>query len=192
MNERGLSLVEVLIAMAISVIVGALLLVIIVNSAGLFYKESSKVGQGIGVNNALSQISQTIKNSTGVVSSYISGATIYTSGPAQLVLKIPSIDSSGNIIANTYDNFVFFLDQDKLRFKSFPDITVPSSRKAADQILSLNVKSVLIQYLSSANPPLEVVPTVATKVRITLTLRKKAGAAFETNTATSEANLRND
>lgn len=189
---KGFSLIEAILAVVITSVVGTLLLVIIVNSAGLFYKESSKVGQGIGVNNALSQISQNIKNSTGVLASYTSGSEAYTSNSTQLVLKIPSVDTNNNIITNTFDYFVFFLDLDKLRFKSFPDTTAPSSRKPADQILSLNVKSLLIQYFNSANPPQEVAPTVATKIRITLTLRQKAGASFETHTATSEASLRND
>lgn len=178
---KGLSLMEVLIAMGIAIVVGGLLLIIIVNSAGLFYKQSSKVEQGRNINDALTQIRQNIKQSSSIDP---------TSTPEQLVLKISSIDSSGDIIADTFDNFVFSKDQRNLRFKTFPNAL--SSRKAQDQIFSTSVDSLNFQYLDLANPPNEVAPVSAVKVRITLTLKQKSGADYETNTATTEASLRND
>ncbi len=188
---RGLTLVEVLIAMGISVIVGALLLVIIVNSAGLFYSQSSKVGQGLGVNDALAKIRETIRESSLIAVSYPESASpTYTTGSTQLVLKLSSIDSNGNIVLNVYDYFVFFFDTDKLRLKSFPN--TQSSRKVQDQILSLNVDSVKFQYFDLTVPPNEVAPTTAIKVRIFLSLKQKVGQRFETSSATSETNLRND
>ncbi len=192
LRNRGLTLVEMLIAMGIASIVGSLLLVIIVNSAGLFYKESSKVGQGIGVNDSLSEIRGSIKEAKGIEASYPAGSSpIYTTGSTQLILSISSIDINNNLISGVYDFYVYFLDGDKLKFKSFPD-TNQSSRKAANQILSLNVDDLLFQYLNSQNPPQEVSPLSASKIRITLKLKQKSGGGYETNVATSEANLRND
>lgn len=187
---RGLTLVEVLIAMGISVVVGVLLLAVIVNSSGLFYSQSSKVGQGVGVNDALSKIRSTIKESAGIVPAYAFESTTYTTGATQLVLKLPSLDGSGNIISDTFDHFIFFPDQTKLRFKSFPHSL--SIRKMQDQILSLNVDSIKFQYFDSATPPNEVAPTTAAKVRISLSLKQKTGQSFEVSIATSEASLRND
>lgn len=186
--KRGLTLVEVLIAMGIATIVGGLLLVIMVNSAGLFYKQSSKVEQGLGINDALGKIRESVKQASSVASSYTSGSTTYTSGASQLVLKVPAIDSAGNIISDTFDHYVFYKDEAKLRFKIFPDLT--SIRKSADQIFSTNADSLLFQYYDSLSS--EVTPSSAVKVKITLSLRQKAGADYETNIATSEANLRND
>ena len=187
---KGFTLLEVLITMGISVAVGALLVVIIVNTIGISTKESSKLSEGLNINDALYQVRNNIKNSSGVAVSYIDGSTTYTSSVTQLVLKIASIDASNNFIANTYDYFVFFLDQNKLRFKTFPNVL--SSRKAQNQIFSTLVDSLKFQYLNSANPPLEVTPSSALKVRMSITLKQKTGANFETTTATSEANLRND
>ncbi len=98
------------------------------------------------------------------------------------MLKVASIDSQGNIIADTYDYLVFYKDQNYFRFKIFPDPL--SSGKQSDRIFSNMVDNLNFQYFNAAIPPVEVVPTSATKVRITL--------RFETTTATSEANLRND
>lgn len=188
---RGLTLVEVLIAMGISVIVGALLLVIILNSSGLFLNQSSKVGQGLESNDALAKIRETIRESSLIASSYPESASpVYTSGSGQLVLKLSSVDSNGNIVSDTYDYFVFFFDTDKLRLKSFPD--TQSTRKAQDQILSFNVDSIKFQYFDSTVPPNEVSPSSAAKIKITLSLKQKAGQSFEVSIATTEASLRND
>lgn len=171
---------------------GALLLIIIFNSAGLFYKESSKVGQGLGVNDSLSAIRSGIKESSAIVLSYPVGSSpTYTTGSTQLILSVSSIDSNNNLISGVFDYYVFFLDGDKLKFKSFPNVD-SSSRKEANQILSLNVDSLLFQYFNSQIPPQEVSPSLASKIRITLKLKQKSGAGYEQSIATSEANLRND
>ena len=189
-EEKGLTLLEVLITTAIAIIVGLLLFAVLINSAGIFYKENSRIGQGLSSNDALNLIRQEIKQSSGVVSSYQIDAATYTSGETQLVLKIPSIDSSENIITDTFDYFVFYQDQDKLRLKSEPN--AQSSRKKQNQILALNVSKVLFQYFNNAYPPGEVAAASATKVRLTLSLKQKAGAGTEQNISTSEATLNND
>lgn len=176
--------------MGIVIVVGVLLVVIMVNSAGLFTQQSSKIQEGLNINDALSLVRSSIKQATVVAANYTSGSTTYTSGANQLVLKVVSIDSSNNIISDTFDYFVFFLDQKSFHFKIFPD---PASfRKPADRILSTSVNSLGFQFLNSANPPVEVSPPTATKVRITLSLIQKIGIKFETSISTSEANLRND
>lgn len=181
LNSKGLTLVEVLIAMGIAVITGSLLFVIIVNSSGLFYKQSSRLQEGLNSNDALMKFRQSIKEASSIDS---------TSTAEKLVLKISSIDSSGNLIDNTYDNFEFYKDQKFLRFKVTPDAL--SSRKLQDQIFSNSVENLYIQYFNSAIPPLEVSPQLSSKVRISLTLKQKAGADYEISISTSEGSLRND
>lgn len=183
MRERGLTLVEVLVAMGVAGVVGALLLVIIVNSAGMFTEQSSKVQEGLNINDALSRLRSSVKDASAVADSYISGETLYTTGESQLVLKVASIDALGNLLVDTFDYFVFFKDQSYLRFKTFPDSE--SFRQPLNSVLSTGVDNLVFQYFNSASPPVEVTPAVATKVRISLTLN-------QTNIATSEANLRND
>ncbi|MBI2330344.1 hypothetical protein HYU94_03060 [Candidatus Daviesbacteria bacterium] len=180
-RNYGLTLIEVLIAVGIATVAGVLLLVIIVNSVGLFSKQSSKVQEGLNMNDALSEIRSSIKQATGIAD---------TSSANQLVLRVSSIDTSGNIIDNTFDYFVFSLDQHFLKFKILPDSL--SSRKAQDRVFSSSVDNINFQYFNSATPPVEVIPPSATKVRTTLVLKQQFGADSETSTATSEASLRND
>lgn len=186
---KGFTFIELIITMGISSIIGVLLLVIIVNSTGVFYKQSSKLSQGLNINDAFSKIIGNIKQASSIAVSYINGSTTYTSGPIQLVLKIPSIDSSGNIILNTYDYFVYFLDQNTFRLKTFPDAL--SARKSLDQIFSTSVDSLNFQYFDFSSPPNEVAPGAALKIRVTIKLKQRNGTNFETSIATTEANLRN-
>lgn len=187
---RGFTLLEAVIAMGLTAIVGVLLLVIIINSAGLSTQQSSKVTEGLNVNDTLSQIRNTVKIASSVADSFTSGSDTYTTGQTKLVLKVPSVGSNNNIIAETYDYFVFYSDQHFLRLRVFPDSL--STRKAKDQIFSTSVNSLSFQYLNSADPPLEVIPINATKVKVTLVLSQKVGLNTETHVATTEANLRNE
>ncbi|MBI2020283.1 hypothetical protein HYS94_02575 [Candidatus Daviesbacteria bacterium] len=190
MKERGVTISEALIVLAITALVGSILTAIIVNSTGLFYKESSKVQQGLGLNDALAKIRVNVKEASSIASSFVDQGTTYTSSATQLVLQVPSIDSGGNIIANTFDHVVIYLDGTLLRFKLFPNQL--SSRILVDEILTTVAEAIVFKYYDSANPPQEVSPIAAEKVQISLTVKQKAGANFETATATSEANLRND
>ena len=189
-RESGFTIVEVLISMLIASIVGGLLVVIMVNSFGLFYKQSSKVEEGLNINTALSSIQNNIKDASSIAISFTKGSETYTSGQNQLVLTVPSIDSSNNIIASTYDYFVLFQDTNMLRYKVFVDSV--SKRKPQDQIFSTSVNNLVIKYFNLASPPVEVSPSNARKVRVTVFLKQKIGISFETTTATTEANLRND
>lgn len=191
MREKGITLVEALLTLGIAVVVGALLLIIMVNSAGLFYQQEGVVGQGLSINEALLNIKETIRGASNVAATYPpTGSPTYTSGATQLVLKVPSTDSENNIILGVFDYFVFFKDSDKLRFKTFPDSQ--SSRKAQDQIFTTKLDSLIFEYFDGQIPPQSVQPNLAVKIKITLLLKQKAGAGIETNVATAEANLRND
>lgn len=188
---KGLTLLEVLISIGIATVVSGFLLVIIVNSTGLFYKQSSKIEQGIGANDALSAIRNSIKEAKSIVANYPETQPFtYTTGLIQLVLKLASVDQSGNIITDSFDYYVFYLDQTKLRFKVFPNAL--SQRKSRDQIFSTSVENLEFKYYNLTNPPVEVTPVSAAKIKITLSLKQKSGQAIERSVATTEANLRND
>lgn len=187
---KGLTLVEILVAMGIATVVGGLLLAIMVNSVGVYSNQSSKIQGGLNTNDALLQIRTSIKNAGAIADRYTDGSTTYTTGANQLVLTALSIDSSGNIIDNMSDYFVFFQDQKFLRYKVFPNAV--SSRQLVDKIFSTYLDNLNFKYFNSAISPVEVAPVGAAKIKVTLTLKQKVGAEYETQTAESEVNLRND
>lgn len=181
---KGFTLVELIISVAVAALIGGLLMAIFVNNTGVFYRESSKVSEGLGLNDSLVSIRSSIKQAQAVASSY----TSYSSSASELVLKIPSIDSSGNILGSVYDYIVYTVRQSRLYLKAFPDAA--SSRKSLDQILTNNIDSIVFNYFDSLGNA--TTPPSAVKVRVSITLSQKSGAQNETSVATSEASLRND
>ena len=168
---KGFTLPEVIIGMGVVVLVGGLLILMMVQSTGLFYRESSKISQGVGLNDSLSKIESSIRKSSGVVSS---------STPSQLMLKFPAIDGSGNIIADAFDLETFLLEGGILKYKLLPD--PQSSRILLDTILTKNIESLDFKYLDDSNQI--VLPNLAKKVIATIFLKEQIASA--------EANLRND
>ncbi len=189
MNNKGFTLIELIIVLSVSAMVGLLLISMLVQNSGLFYIQNSRVIQGVGENDALSSFRTYTKVSKAVALSYPeTGSAIYTSGSSILILKLGSIDSSGNLIDNVFDYVVYYVSQNKLYIKIYPG--TGSSRQAVNKILADNVDALNFTYLDATN--LAVSPSSATKVIMRLTLRQKAGTTYEINIATSEANLRND
>jgi prepilin-type N-terminal cleavage/methylation domain-containing protein len=188
-KQSGFTLVEVIIATLISAVVGVLLLSIMVNNTGVFYKQSSKVAEGLGSNDSLTSIRSAIKQASAIAASYpVTGTPTYTSGDSQLVLRLASIDSSGNIIDSTYDYEVFYLSGGNLYLKIFPNAL--SKRQSADRVLSKYASSINFQYLNLSG--VAVSPVSAAQVKVTLSLAQRSGANIETNISTTEANIRND
>ena len=186
--EDGFTLPEVITVMAVAVIIGGLVLGIMVQNTRLFVQESEKVTQGLGLNDALIKIRSAVKEASSVVSGYPQDSPEFSSGASEIVLKLPSIDSSGNIIDNTFDHIVFTKLSDKLYYKLFPNPL--STRVKVDQILAKSVDTIDFRYFDISGN--EVVATTAIKVRVSLSLKQDVGVDTQTSVATSEANLRND
>ncbi len=186
--RNGFTLIETLVVIAIVSIVGFFLFTILVNSTGLFYSENSKVDQGVHINNVLASINNNIKSASFIASGYPEASPTYTTSSQEVVLKLIAIDTSNNIIQNTYDYIVYYKDMDKLRYKLFP--AIGSKRPSTDQILALSVDDILFQYFDSSG--VQVSPASAVKIKAVVSLKQKTGIPALSNTATTEAFLRND
>jgi len=190
-TERGFTLVEIMVVMSVVMVAGGLLLAILVNSTGVFYQQSAKLNQGLGVNDSLSSIRKSIKEADSIAANYpLTGTPQYSSGPSQMVLRLPAIDVAGSKIYNVFDYIVYAVFDGRLYFKLFPDTQNGSVRIEENRILTGNVSSVRFEYLDVSNNPVAL--NLVEKVKVTLVLEQKAGNGYEKNTATSEANLRND
>lgn len=193
-NSLGFTFPELLVAVSIAVLIGGVLMMIMVNNTGLFYQQSSKVDQGLRLNDALTNIRTSVRDAKSVAASYPESAPFtYVTGPGTLVLKLPTITPAGALIPTTFDYTVYYTQNigsppvKALKLKTFPD--AQSAQKPVDKILSHNVDSIVFKFYSG---PDEVPPVSAKKIMSTLTLKQKAGANYETKTATMEAFLRND
>lgn len=184
---RGFTLIEVLIVLAVSSLVGTLLLNLWVQNNRVFYQQTLRVDQTLSLTNSSSKITDLLRQSSGIVVSY----TTYASSNSILVAQLPSINASDQVIENVYDHLVIFADASApkiLRLKIFPN--VQSTRKSEDEVLTTKLATIVFAYLDNNNNVVS--PIAATKIRYTINTSEKAGSADESNNVQQTVNLRNN
>lgn len=189
-SSFGFSLVEILVALGVASVAGVILISILVSGNSLFMQQNSNVFQGLSLNHATEQINDSISQASQVANSYPEMSPTYVTSESVLVLKIPSIDSSGNIIDQKFDYIVISQDDQKsniLRKRVFPDPS--SSRKNENGVLATTVSSLTFSYLDSNN--ITVSPPSATKISFSIMLTEKAGSDNKTSSVSGQVNLRN-
>lgn len=119
--------------------------------------------------------------------------TNYATGDDELIIKIYSIDSTGNIIPSTYDYVVYALDSsESTQLRKIVDPDSTSNRNSLNQVIVKNINSF---SLSSNGTPLSSVGSLSsvTALEIALTVNKTPlQNKTVTQTINSEAELRND
>lgn len=176
--------------MSIAVVVGVLLIQILVQNNGLFYQQQAKVSQGLSLNDATSEIGSDIKSSSGVASGYPASSPTTLSSLGSLVLLLPSIDSSGNVISNTYDYLV--ITQDSKNNQILREITYPdpsSSRPSGNKVLVNNLSLINFYYLDSNGNGVS--PASATQVRFVLNVLDNFGNNNKQSSSSAQITLRN-
>lgn len=187
---KGLSLIELLIMTAVGGIVGILLVQLLVQNSSYTTQQSAKVAQGISLNDLTYAVSNDIKLAGAVASGYPVSSPSYTTNSTNLVLKINSIDSNGNIINQTYDYIVVNQDSTNttiLREQLFPDAT--SSRRAFNHVLVTNLSSIQFSYLDPNDNP--ITPIQAAKVNFVVTVSNQNGIYVQQNSSSAKVSLRN-
>lgn len=190
-TESGFTLLEIMVATAVAGIAGVLIIMILVSSNGVFVTQQNKISQGLTLNDSVSEISKNIKNATHVASGYpIAFPTIVTSS-SSLVIALPSLDSSDNVISNVYDYVTINTDPDNssvLRLQLFPD---PQSRRTSEnKVLATNLSSIVFIFTDKNDIPVS--PSSATKIKFTISVLNKVGSITNQDSLTHSDSLRND
>ncbi len=184
-------MLEVLIATTITGIAGSLLVTIMVQNSGLYTQQTAKVSQGISLNDATTQLTEAIKSASFIAPTYPSINPVYTTDTTTtLILGVPSYDSSGKTIDNTYDYVIFVKDSSNpkiFRKRVFPNAA--SSRKSENRVLLTKLVSILFVYLNQADAPAGI--STASKIDFTLNVSEKAGFSDVQKSSNGVASLRN-
>lgn len=108
----------------------ALLLIIIAQifivSYDIYAKQTAKADNSTSAVLAARTISESARGAMEVLSSYTVNGTVYTSSDDELVLKLPAVDGSGDIITDSYDYIAFYRDGTDAT-KTFSDIEPDAS-----------------------------------------------------------------
>lgn len=190
-DERGFSLVEVLIGVTISGLAGILIVALLVQNNGLFFQQSAKVTQGLAVNDAASQVNELIKSSSFVASTNLIGSPLYSTSSDTLVLALPVFDSGGNLVSNVYDYAILTRDSPNFSvLRKIIFVSPQSSRKSENRVLATKLARVTFVYFDDSGNVVS--PTAASRVNFIINLDEKAGYSNQQSSTSGQINLRNN
>jgi len=187
-KTRGLSLIEILIAMAIVAVILIALLSLYTTGQKYFINESTRADTLQDSQYPLAWITRDVKEALQVLSSWGS----YTTSSNCLVLEIPSVDSSGVIIdiSADFDYIIYRLNSNKLE-RIIDALDGVSSRTDDTRVLAENTNSLVFAFFDSQGAELTSGFDAASSINIALSSsRQGVGRTFQ-ETLNAGVKLRN-
>ncbi|MFH1178532.1 MAG: type II secretion system protein [bacterium] len=108
MKKRAFTLIETMVVVAIGAGMMAVLGVLIYNFNKTFVYQQALIESSGSASAIIREMESLAMPANAVLQTRTFSGSTYTSTSTSIVLEIPSIDSSGNVISNTYDYAVFY------------------------------------------------------------------------------------
>lgn len=109
-DRRGFSLMEAITVIGIMTIVLVMVDQIFAVSYDVFVKQSARTDNEVGAILATRTISDLARGAAAIESSATVDGTAYATTDQVLVLKMPTVDASNNVVAGSYDHVAFYRD----------------------------------------------------------------------------------
>lgn len=143
-DERGVSLFETVIVIGLMVMITFIETQIFLSSYTVAAKQGARGTNDIGATLLAQDLSTFARGADAVMASQTVDGTSYTSSASALVLEMPSIDASNNIIAGSHD-YMAFAPSATDPTKIFVDVQgAPSSKRITGKRLITANNSILI------------------------------------------------
>lgn len=161
--QHGVTIVELLIALAIF----SILMLFLAGSFANYYdsfrylEATTSISQSTAL--FINAVGNSVRQASEIISSRTFSGNSYTTDDTTLILEIPSIDASANVITGTYDYMVFYLVDGHIYWITEADAA--SSRNSSFQQISENISNLVLTYDSQDL-------STATKVNISITAEK--------------------
>ena len=144
LDNGGFSLAEAIITVAILIYTLVALLVLFNNYSKIYNYQQTKIKIGNSAREAVKELRSAALQANQIVVSHDFFGTIYDTDQDTLVLKIPSIDGSGNIISEKYDYVVFYTTGKNLY--RLIEVDAASSRSSGINQISDAVETITFAY----------------------------------------------
>jgi prepilin-type N-terminal cleavage/methylation domain-containing protein len=108
MNTRGFSVIEVLIVIVVASVVSLALSEIFLTYYDSYAYQNANINAASSAALFLNELNDLSLQADAIVGSRAFSGTTYTSGSTTVVFELPSINSSGDVIASTYDYTVLY------------------------------------------------------------------------------------
>jgi len=141
------TLVELLVAMGVATMIGSVIIAAFITGQRSFISGTNFLEIHGDVRVAMDWMVRDIKWASQTLTSVTISTSTYFTGANELVLSVPSIDGSNDIITATFDTVVYTVTGTDLVRIVEPDVT--SSRPADNKIIANNVNN--IQFAVAAD-----------------------------------------
>ena len=149
-NNRGITLVETMIGLAISALLVVILSYCLIIVLRLNEAQKNNFRPHYFHGSRIYRISSSIQQSSQILSSAVISGTTYTTSSTVLVLKIPTVDSLGQIISGSYDTVVYRRNPSDLsELQEITDAQAGSTRFDGTHIIARFVRKPAFRYNNS-------------------------------------------
>jgi hypothetical protein len=108
-NTPGFSAIEAIFASAILIFALGVFVALYANYSKFYKRQQTEITIGDSARQAVKELQNVALQANQIMTSHSFSGTTYTTGQHTLVMEIPSVDSSGNIVSGKHDYVVFYL-----------------------------------------------------------------------------------
>ena len=149
-NNRGITLIETMIGLAISALLVVILSYCLIIVLRLNEAQKTVSALTSSTDRGIYRISSSIQQSSQILSSAVIFGTTHTTSSSALVLKIPTVNSSGQIISGSYDTVVYRRNPSDLsELQEITDAEAGSARFDGTHLIARFVTNLLFRYNNS-------------------------------------------
>lgn len=142
---RAFTLVEILVVLAIVSFIVAAITDLLLHYNSTLTLQQATIDVDMSANQVVYEVEQAALQASAISASHTFGSATYYSGSSALVLQVPSIDSSGNIISGSNDYIAFFATSTTNAYEVV-DAAVGSSRGDTTRLLSDVLSTLTFTY----------------------------------------------
>jgi hypothetical protein len=181
-NKSGFSFIEAIFASAILAFVLVAFVVVYINFFKFYNRQQAEMKLEDSARNIAKEVQNAALQSNQIASSHSFSGPVYNTDQDTLVLEIPSIDGSRNIVNEKYDYVVFYKTGEN--FYKLTEADAASSRASSLKQLSDSVVTLTFTY---NNPDL----AQANKIDANIQMQASVGGQFIPYHLYQEIYLRN-
>jgi hypothetical protein len=180
-SRRGISLVEVLVAVGISTLLFASVFTVNLLARQTFEFSSTYMDTHSGTRIGMDWMTQDVRWANQILSSITINSVLYTTANDVLVLEIPSIDGNDDVISGTNDYVVYHLNADDATIlERTVDADAASSRADETRTITNNVDTLSFSSNGTALASVADV-TSLTQIEVALSTQKTASSGKVVN-----------
>ncbi len=152
---KGFTLIETVIVIAFSAVMMLAIAVLAFNFNKISLYNQASIKSSGSASALIREIEDLVFSASEVLASHTFSGSVYSSSQGVLVLEIPSVDVSGNVISNTYDYAVFYVTGTNAY--RILETNALSSRSSGTKILSTTISALTFSYNGADMPSTNIV-----------------------------------